>query len=207
LRSTGTPRPVNPVDPGTWAGGSLGAGMRGGLGEFAWEGAARLEGARLEGEVFSTDYLRGILESRLDRQYEWRRAAVEVEGGAGFAVTDLPRQALFLLGGRGTVPGYPFRAYGGDRAAHAMARVGADLREPWVRVHGIAAAGWSRDGRASGSALAAWGAAPTPGVIPSLGAGFGLFYDLLRIDAVRGLGPGGLWEFVIEARRDFWPWL
>jgi hypothetical protein len=207
LRGAGTLRPVNPIDPGVWAGGSVGAGVRGVAGDGEWEGAVRLEGGQLAGEAFSTGYLSGLLEWRVDRKFEWRSATIAVESGAGLGMGELPRQALFLLGGRGTVPGHDFRAYGGDRATYAMTRVGADLSEPWVRVYGIAAAGWSGDGGASGGALAAWGAAPTPGVISSIGAGVGLFYDLVRIDAVRGLGPGGLWEFVIEARRDFWPWL
>jgi hypothetical protein len=41
----------------------------------------------------------------------------------------------------------------------------------------------------------------------SLGAGLGIFHDILRLDLARGLGEEGRWELILEARRSFWDFL
>jgi hypothetical protein len=41
------------------------------------------------------------------------------------------------------------------------------------------------------------------GVYPSAGVGMLLFYDLLRVDAARGL-RNGTWRFSIDIDRSFW---
>jgi hypothetical protein len=40
-----------------------------------------------------------------------------------------------------------------------------------------------------------------------VGAGLGIFYDILRVDLARGLGSGGRWELIIETRPSFWNFL
>jgi hypothetical protein len=35
----------------------------------------------------------------------------------------------------------------------------------------------------------------------------GLGWDLLHLDAGRGLNEGGDWEFVLSVQRRFWEWL
>jgi hypothetical protein len=40
-----------------------------------------------------------------------------------------------------------------------------------------------------------------------VGAGVGLFFDIVRIDVARGLGGGGVWEVIVEANPSFWDFL
>lgn len=143
----------------------------------------------------------------------WRAAAgpgdgtVEVDAAAGVAFGELPRQELFLIGGRATLPGYRFRAYGGDRFAIANVVASRELARPWIRARVLAGLGWSGAGSAGRDALARWGGAPTGGAKASLGVGAGILYDIVRVDLVRGLGTGGVWELVVEARPAFWDFL
>jgi hypothetical protein len=40
-----------------------------------------------------------------------------------------------------------------------------------------------------------------------VGAGLGLFFDIIRVDVARGLTDGGVWELIIEANPSFWDFL
>lgn len=132
-----------------------------------------------------------------------------LRGGLGVAGGDLPPQRLLLLGGRGTVPGYPFRGWGGDRAAHVLVEASRQLLGPWMQLRGIAAAGWAEVGGPGTGAVAAWG--PTRplavdesgGVRPSLGLGLGFVDGILRVDAVRGLDDGR-WEWMVSVDPRWW---
>ena len=42
------------------------------------------------------------------------------------------------------------------------------------------------------------------GVYPSMGAGYLLPFDLVRIDVGRGLRAGGRWTFAVDIGRDLW---
>jgi hypothetical protein len=130
---------------------------------------------------------------------------------------DMPPQAMFLLGGRGTVPGYRFRGYGGDAFGLARATLSADLVPQFVRGRAFVAGGWTGNSDPT-PALPICGpnelCAPTPyrlgeraGGMVSVGAGLGLFFDILRIDVARGLGGGGVWEVIVEANPSFWDFL
>lgn len=137
---------------------------------------------------------------------------------AGGVLGDMPPQAAFLLGGRGTVPGYRFRSYGGDRFGLARATFAADLVPQFVRGRVFAAGGWTDDSEPRTSPLAdcmpdvaCLSIAPplggrTGGMV-SVGAGLGLFFDIVRIDVARGLGGGGVWEVIVEANPSFWDFL
>lgn len=155
--------------------------------------------------------------------WSWRLRA-----GAGAGGGELPPQRLFLLGGRGTVPGYAFRSWGGDRAGWARLAVARDVPGlgPWVRLRAIAAAGWTDVGAAGRAAAGSWSAAArasasaaaadadapasarllpvtqSGGVRPSLGAGLGFLDGALRVDAVRGLDGGG-WEWMVSVAPRF----
>jgi hypothetical protein len=137
------------------------------------------------------------------RPFTPRDGRLEVEVRAGAAFGEITRQELYLLGGRGTVPGYEFRAYGGDRYALARATGSWELWRPWARGRLLAAAGLAHAGASGAEALNAWPASPTNGVKTSIGAGLGLIYDVLHVDVARGLGSGGGWEVIVEANRTF----
>lgn len=204
-------RPVRPIDEGTML--SVGATLaRPTAAEAArwWTAALRAELSTLQSEDptrGNATFFRPQLRAAWGRRVQPRDAQVEVEADAGAAWGELPIQALYLLGGRGTVPGYGFRAFGGDRYARVSAVVSADLWAPWLQLRGLGAAGWADTGSAGERALQLWGAASTDGVRPSLGAGVGMLHGILHVDVVRGLGREGRWEVIVEARRSFWDFL
>ena len=139
-----------------------------------------------------------------------RGSELSVDVAAGAAIGEVPRQQLFLLGGRGTVPGYDFRAYGGDRFATARVTYAAELLRPFVRGRVFAAAGSVRQG---GELDPFQGGVVRPplelrrGSMYSVGAGLGLLFDIIRVDVARGLGDGGRWEVIVEANPSFWDFL
>ena len=202
-------RPVGAIDEGTLLGGSLALVRRSPSGTaVGWTTVVRADGGRLIGDL-DEDFT--FVRPRVDLGYvrRWRdrdaRLEVDLSGGAAFG--DLPRQGLYLLGGRGTVPGQPFRAYGGDRFATARATGSADVLAPFLRGRIFTAAGWTGVGSAGEASLSRWGATTADEGIFSVGAGVGIFYDILRVDVARGLGPDGRWELIIEANPSFWDFL
>jgi hypothetical protein len=212
-------RPVRPVDEGVMYGGSLGFSRAAPSGVArGWSASLGVDGGVLdvsgqdpEDPIF-TDvgpraFARPQAELGLVRRWTPRRAELEVGARGGFAVGELPRQGLFLIGGRGTVPGFPFRAWGGDRFATARALGSADVAGPWLRGRAFATAGWAHTGGPGRDALRDWGATSTGDPRVSVGAGVGLFYDIVRLDVARGLGPDGRWELIFEANPSFWDFL
>jgi hypothetical protein len=155
----------------------------------------------------SADYLKP--EAELGWGYRWsaRESELALGARAGAALGDLSRQALYLIGGHGTVPGYGFRAFGGDRYLVANATLSGNLVGPWVRGRLLAAVGATGVGEAGRSALERWPAATSGGLKPSVGVGLGLVHDILRVDLARGLASDGRWEVVVEANPSFWDFL
>ena len=201
-------RRVAGIDRGTLFGASLGA-RRTIPADVAagWGAGVTLDGGRLAGEDADRDFLRPVVDAQWLRRWSPRDALLELDGAAGMAWGDLPRQGLFLLGGRGTVPGFRFRSFGGDRFALARAVASAELAAPWLRGRLLGAAGWTDVGGAGEDALAAWPSRTTDGARASIGAGLGIFYDIVRVDVARGLGRDGRWELVVETRPTFWDFL
>ncbi|HEX5520730.1 MAG TPA: hypothetical protein VFX29_03500, partial [Longimicrobiaceae bacterium] len=78
---------------------------------------------------------------------------------------------------------------------------------PYLRARLLGGAGWAGVGGPGERALGEWGARPTDGIRTSVGAGLGIFHDIVHLDVVRGLGAGGRWEVIFEARRAFWDFL
>ncbi|HWK90389.1 MAG TPA: hypothetical protein VNP72_10345, partial [Longimicrobium sp.] len=208
LGGSGSFRPVRPVDEGTMVAWALDA-RRTLPPEVArgWTLALRADGGHLRGETDDFSFIRPRVDAGFVQRWPGGGAMLEVGATAAGAAGTLPVQGLYLVGGRGTVPGYPFRLWGGDRVALARATYSAELLRPFFRGRLTAAAGWTGVGAAGQAALARWGA-PTAGEgIYSVGAGLGLFFDIVRVDLVRGLSHGGRWELVIEANPSFWDFL
>jgi hypothetical protein len=201
-------RRVAGIDRGTFLGATLGA-RRTIPSDVAagWGAGVTLDGGRLAGEDADRGFVRPTVDAQWLRRWPPRDALLELDGAAGAALGDLPRQGLFLLGGRGTVPGFRFRSFGGDRFALARAVASADLAAPWLRGRLFGAAGWTGVGSAGGDALAAWPSRTTDGARVGVGAGLGIFYDIVRVDVARGLGRDGRWELVVETRPTFWDFL
>ena len=128
----------------------------------------------------------------------------------GLAGGELPVQRLFLLGGRGSLPGYEFRGWGGDRMALWRAEVSRAIASPWVRLRAIGAAGWAGIGGAGEGAARRFGVSGSEGVRTSAGLGLGLVHDIVRLDVMRGLrgdpspgGSGGNWVLLLSIDPRF----
>lgn len=130
----------------------------------------------------------GTRETRLDLQgWTW--------------IGDPLPQGHRLLGGRTTLPGYPFRTFGGLHAARASLTHALDLVGPHLRLrgglHGVWAAG------ADPGVQAVWGTSSTRTVRTSATLGVGLLWDLLRVEGARGF-DGGEWQLLISLDPRWW---
>ena len=190
-------RPVRPVDEGELA--RVDAGLTVGFGsgpgvrwtlDLAGEAAAR--GVGDFGYTRATVALRA--RGTPDGGWNWA-SGVEFSLAGG----ELPAQRLFLLGGRGSLPGYEFRGWGGDRMALWRAEVSRAVASPWVRLRAIGAAGWAGLGRAGEVAGRRFGVGGSEGLRASVGLGLGLVYDILRLDVMRG----GDWVVLLSVDPRF----
>ena len=129
----------------------------------------------------------------------------------GAAGGSLPAQRLFLIGGRGTLPGFAFRRWGGDRVALWRGEVSRSVAWPWLTLRAIAAAGWTESVVTGAAAADRFGVGDSEIARGSVGGGIGLFYDLLRLEIARGLGDagpddpvGGDWTVFLTINPRFW---
>jgi hypothetical protein len=106
-----------------------------------------------------------------------------------------------LIGGRGTLPGYPFRSFVGSAAIAGSLEAATDLWGPLVRLRGGTHAGWS--GREAAGVLDSWGVEPTAGLRTSVSMGLGLGWDVVRVDVARGLN-GGEWQVLFSIDPRWW---
>lgn len=203
-------RPVRPVDEGTFYGGSVSL-RREAPAQVAraWSLGLTVDGGRLHSGILERDF--DFARPRADAGLAFRLAGTRelaFTGSAGTTIGEAPAQGAWLLGGRGTVPGHAFRAYGGDHYAFARATYSADLLPVFLRGRVFAAAGGA--GGEERIELAD-GARPAPiartGTMMSVGAGVSVLYDILRIDVARGFGEFGRWEVIVEANPSFWDFL
>lgn len=199
-RDTSRPdfRPVLPVEDGTWASISVGGALP--LGTPDLRVSAQGLAGRFQGDGFGT--ISGAVS--YDRQWMRRGTRLSSDLQGGFSLGNPPRQTLNLLGGRGTVPGYPFREETGDRFWLLRTEGSMDLAHPFLRLRAFAAAGgteydgpplpspWPQDHRS---------------LLLSAGLGLGLGWDVVRLDLARGLTGGGEWELILSVNPEFWPWL
>ncbi|HET7273743.1 MAG TPA: hypothetical protein VFI91_01100 [Longimicrobiaceae bacterium] len=204
-------RPVREIDEAEVAfsaRGSLRREPAAGLDSSWWsELALEASTAKLELDDSRVTYIRPEVGVGWSRRFGPADSRLQVDGRAGMAFGELPRQGLFLIGGRGTLPGYPLHGFGGDRFASASMSASGELGTPWVRGRLVGAVGWTGVGDAGEDALRLWGAPTTEGLKASAGFGFGLFHNVLHVDFVRGLSGGGEWEVIVDANQEFWDFL
>lgn len=194
-------RPVRPIDEGNQY--ALDARLERPVpdaGQSAWGARFSLLGGALDRQGF----LRGLADVTLRLRNQSQSRTLQVRALAGATSGVYPAaQHLFLLGGAGTLPGHDYRAFAGSRAALLQAELSQDLLRPWIRYRLVGAAGAT--GGLSGPTRRAWREWDTHGTRGpefSVGAGVSLFWDILRIDRMRGLG-GGRWVFQLSASPDF----
>lgn len=194
-------RPVRPVTEGE--GPTLSA-------VATWPGAVGPVDLQLGADVThlaDRSWGNAFVEAAFVRLEAWRAWSVALRARAGTTLgADVPPQALHLLGGRGTLPGHPHRALVGDRHWLADARLGRSLHEPWIGVHVLGAVGEAR--LSTGASLPPeWDGDPRAGVRGSVGAGVDLLWEVISLDLVRGIGPGGEWAVHLSVHPRFHPWL
>ena len=167
--------------------------------------AWRLDGAARLGAFEGDGYGRILLDLGWSRDDTWRDLALAVEGHGGLLLSGAPPQELFLMGGRGTLLGHPFRGYLGDRFWLVGALASRPLLEPWITVRVFTSAGGTE--LVGHPAPADWAADPDAGVHASAGAGLSFLWDILVLDAGRALTGEGDWGFAFSAAHRFRGWL
>ena len=170
--------------------------------ERDFQGRLAVEAGEGDGE-----YLRAAAEGRWLTGAGPGRLLARVHAGAG---TDrLPAYRSFVLGGRGTLLGEPFRAYGGRAIALAHAEWSLEVPVPALPLGSFAstgrhltlapflAAGWSERPHAG----LPW--AGTDGVRPVAGLAAEWLMGLLRLEVGLGLRSGDV-GFSVDVNRDWW---
>lgn len=189
-------RPVLPVDEGTLGALDVDASVGADAGLAASVG---LSVGRLDGEEWIEARGRvGWARSWLAREVDLR---AELTGGL-LAGDPAPLQSLYRLGGRGTLPGYGYRAYTGDWYGLGRISTSWGVAAPWVRPRATASVGATAR-RQDRSLPPPWSPAEAATPRVSAGVGVGLFWDVLRVDLSRGLS-GGRWEWNVSVNRTFW---
>ena len=167
-----------------------------------------LHGAlRLEGGTGPSDYLRGALEARWTRSIGPTALVGRLYGVAGTG--GMPAYRAMAIGGRGTLVGEPFRAFGGRRALLAHAEWRFEVPAPAIPLGSFAstgatatlapfaALGWAGGGVAGMPWDADGGARPVAGVALEL------FMRLLRVEAGVALRTGHF-GVTVDVSRDWW---
>jgi hypothetical protein len=167
-----------------------------------------LQGAlSLEAADGSRGYLRATAESRWLTQL--RGHELVSRAYLGWGSDHLPGYRSFVVGGRGTLPGEPFRAYGGRSMALVQTELRFEVPFPAIPLGSFAstgrsitvapflAAGWTE--RPIGSTP--WSA--SEGIRPVAGIALEWFMRLLRVEAGVGLRTGKV-GLSVEIHRDWW---
>jgi hypothetical protein len=171
---------------------------------LSWGGVAELE----VGSFAGSGYAIPKLELSALRPSEDRRNVIGLRAMGGMALGSPAPQQLFLLGGRSTLPGHPYRSFAGDAFVLTDLEASRDLAHPFVRGRLLFSAGWTGDFDSDSRRVpVSWAAVGTKGVRTSAGIGVALLYDLLRIDLVRGFGRSGETQLLVSLDPRVWPWL
>ncbi len=197
-------RPNPGVDAGEWS--ALRIAWKRQAGSFA---TSRDLTGRLEVEAAAGASAYARASGELRGQVPAGPTTVLLRAGGGLATRDLPRHRAFVLGGRGTLLGEPFRSLAGRRAAWTHVEWQLPVRVPQLTLGSFAGTGrrltlapWAALGWTDG-ALAGFPGRPARGLHPSIGLGVGWLHDLIRLD----LGYGARsrrWAAAVDVSRDFW---
>lgn len=194
-------RPLRPVEEGGFTSGGGGLTLKwGSLSGWGAEAGLNARAGRWQGSGSGT--ITGRLDARMATRDLGRQARLAVEAGAFRGA--LPHQLHFFLGGRGTLPGHPFRAYGGRQFVLARGEASFTVLPVWLAARFVAGAG--AVGSASPALTEDWNVTSTEGWRGYAGAGLSTVHDILRIDCAWGL-PGGAFELVLSVDPRLRPFL
>ena len=155
----------------------------------------------------SRDYVRGTAAGRWLTSIGDGELLTRVYLGAGTG--GLPPHRSFAIGGRGTLPGEPFRAFGGRYVALGHVEWRFDIPAPALSLGSFASTG--RRLTVAPFVAAGYTAEPlaglpwnrTGGVRPVAGLALELFMRLLRVEAGIGLEDGEI-GLTVDINRDWW---
>ncbi len=166
-------------------------------------GAVNLEGGLADGR----NYVRAWATGRL--QVPVGSTDLVTRGWAGWGSNQLPPHRAFVMGGRGTLAGETFRAWGGRYAVVGTVEWRMPVPFPAISLGPLAStgrqlvvapfvgAGWA------GGPIANMPWVPSSGVRPVVGLGVEWFHQLLRVNfGVRLRNPGV--ALTVDVRRDLW---
>ena len=197
---SGTSRPVLSIDEGDDRAVEVTVATRTAARGFQGSATGRV------GQIEDQRYASLWWATTLRRELRERGSVLEARLHVGLSTEAAPVQTLFLLGGRHTLPGYPYRSFIGNQMVLLRVDASQATLAPWLTIHVFGAAGLTGFGR-SGLPDSGWLRRSTDGVKTSAGFGLNLGWDLLHFDVGRGLSDGGDWEFVFSVQRRFWEWL
>jgi hypothetical protein len=135
---------------------------------------------------------------------------LRVDAWGGWGSDDLPPHRVFVLGGRGTLVGEPFRAYGGRQAALARVSWAVPVPAPAIPLGRYASTG--RQLVVAPFVGLGWAAKPVDGLPwrdsdggrPVLGVTVEAFHRLLLLEAGWAVRQDAV-GFTVDVRRDLWP--
>ena len=202
--ATGRYRPNPALGSGTWGVGSVELERASGGIAVSHDLQGRL---RLEGGTGPADYARLTLEGRWQTLLAGHQLVTRTF--LGTATAGLPVYRSFVLGGRGTLLGEPFRAYGGRDVALGQVEWRFEAPVPAIPLGSFASTGH----RLTVAPFFALGAAGRPvggvpwgssdGARPVAGVALEWFMRLLRIEAGIGLRTGDF-GLTVDVNRDWW---
>ena len=184
--------------PGYWAG-SLGL-AKGGEGEAGW-------GLSLDGGIGRSEW--GRVTAGFQLEIPAGSTEVQLQGYGGAATAGAPTWRTFVLGGRGTLLGERYRAWGGRQMALGTLEWRIPAPIPALPLGDFAStgheavlapfisAGWA-GGRVTGMP---W--SPTDKVRITTGVALELFYRLIRIEAGRSVETGDI-GVTFDVGRAWW---
>jgi hypothetical protein len=161
----------------------------------------------LEAGEGDRDYLRAAAELDFRQQLGSGELASRLYLGSG--TNALPAYRSFAIGGRGTLVGEPFRAYGGREMALAQVEWRFDVRVPALSLGSFASTG--RSLTLAPFLSAGYAARPgqqlpwtgTAGIRPVAGLAVEWLMRLIRIEAGIGLRDGRV-GVTVDINRDWW---
>ena len=190
-------RPVRSIDEGTLGAVDLGV-------EFMvpGDGRARLTGSG--GRIAERTLLTATadLDWQLGEPREGLHGRILAKGG--LANPGAPAQAMYLLGGRHTLPGQDYRAFVGNAYGLMRAEGTLPVKPPYVGIRAFGVVGATHLG--SVDLPADWSAASTEGLRGSIGVGLSVGWDTLFLDLAHGVRGGG-WEAVFAVSERFEGWM
>ena len=168
----------------------------------AFEGSATGRAGRFEDRLYASLWWATTLRQQIPSAETSLKAALQI----GVSTEGSPFQSLFLLGGRHTLLGYPYRSFIGDRLVSLRLEASRTVISPWITARVFGATGVTSFGR-NEVPDDRWQLKSTDGLKGSAGAGVSIGWDLFQFDVGRGLNRGGGWEFLFSVQRRFWEWL